>query len=235
MPDEKLIYARDALRYERLISCEDYQANILPALRQILSIGGLDVVDLGTGTGRLARILAPLAHMLFALDISQAMLLVAKDNLRKCENTNCSLVVADNRQLPLQESSVELVVSGWSLSYLVVWNPGNWEAELGQALNDISRILGPGGTLIILETLGTGVETPYPPENLKNYFTYLEDHGFASAWIRTDYKFKNQAEADELAGFFFGEEMPARTIPQPDSEEVILPECTGLWWKTESL
>ncbi|MGE5221723.1 MAG: class I SAM-dependent methyltransferase [Omnitrophica WOR_2 bacterium] len=233
MPDEKLIYNQDALRYERLIAREDYQANILPALRQVLPLEGLHVVDTGTGTGRLARMLAPLVHTILGLDVSTAMLLVAKENLQKCESTNCSLVVADHRWLPLQESSAELVVSGWSLSYLALWNPDHWEAELAQALGEISRILGPGGTLIILETLGTGVEVPHLPENLKDYFTYLDEHRFASAWIRTDYKFKDQAEAEELAGFFFGEEMPAHTIPLPDSEEVILPECTGLWWRTE--
>jgi hypothetical protein len=35
-------------------------------------------------------------------------------------------------------------------------------------------------------------------------------------------------EAVELAGFFFGEEMADRVR---EERLVILPECTGVWWR----
>jgi hypothetical protein len=58
------------------------------------------------------------------------------------------------------------------------------------------------------------------------YYTLLEDMGFSSTWIRTDYQFKSVQEAAELTGFFFGEELADRVARE---KLVILPECTGIW------
>jgi hypothetical protein len=93
------------------------------------------------------------------------------------------------------------------------------------------RVLRPGGTAIILETLGTGRETPHPPsEALAAYYAMLEtDYGFASTWIRTDYRFESQAEAEELTGFFFG---AASATTTTEEGYAIVPECTGIWWLT---
>ena len=49
----KEIYASRARDYERLVAREDYQGNILKALQDIRALAGLDVVELGAGTGRL--------------------------------------------------------------------------------------------------------------------------------------------------------------------------------------
>ena len=93
----------------------------------------------------------------------------------------------------------------------------------------MARVLSPGGKLILIYSLGTGYETPHPPDVLVHYLAYLDAHGFASSWVRTDYCFKDREEAKDLTTFFFGED------PLPMWETaigVIVPECTGLWWKS---
>ena len=50
---QRKIYQSDADRYEALVAREDYQGNIPRALDQIVNVNGLDVFDLGAGTGRL--------------------------------------------------------------------------------------------------------------------------------------------------------------------------------------
>jgi hypothetical protein len=82
--------------------------------------------------------------------------------------------------------------------------------------------------LILIESLGTGFESPHRPEVLRNYLDYLDKDGFASKWIRTDYLFKDLTEARALTSFFFVED----PMPMWEGENgVIVPECTGLWWK----
>ncbi|MFU8827706.1 MAG: hypothetical protein ACNA70_09505, partial [Brevefilum sp.] len=96
-------------------------------------------------------------------------------------------------------------------------------------LLEVRRVLRPGGILILIESLGTGFTAPNRPEVLVDYLAYLDTHGFRSKWIRTDYCFKNEAEAQTLTQFFFGD------APMPMWQEgtgVIVPECTGLWWKS---
>jgi len=227
MPDLQEIYDKHGDQYELLISREDYQGNIFRALHRIRPLEGMDVVDLGAGTGRLTCMLAPMVKSIQAFDISQHMLDVAIAKLEHSGLQNWRVGVADHRELPLENQVADVVIAGWSIVYAAIWCDGTWQEELGKALAEMKRVLRPGGTIIILETLGTGYETPQPPEELKAYFAYLEEHGFSSTWIRTDYRFESLAEAEGLARFFFGDELAAKVVK---NNWVILPECTGIWW-----
>jgi len=223
------IYAHHAEEYERLIAREDYTGNLLAALREITLLQGLDVIDMGAGTGRLARMLAPFARSVRAFDTSAAMLAVARARLKAGGACRAHVAVADHRALPVESRSADLVISGWSICYTVVWEQ-DWQTELGKALTEMQRAARPGGALVILETLGTGFQTPTPPESLKPYFACLEAYGFTSRWIRTDYRFASVEEARELTTFFFKANMSGRLISR---EPAILPECTGIWWKMD--
>jgi len=224
MPDHEKIYQKEADQYEYLVACEDFQGNLLPAIRQVFPPAGKDVVELGAGTGRLTCLLAPLVRSMRAYDVSQAMLDVAIRKLNDLGLTNWQAATADHRQLPAASQSADLAISGWSICYLVDWNRGGWVTQLEKALGEIRRVLSPGGTMIIIETLGTGFEAPHPPDHLVDYYQYLTHQGFQSTWLRTDYRFPSEKEARRMAGFFFGPEL-AEKVHGPT-----IPECTGLWW-----
>lgn len=225
MPDHKSIYNQEADNYERLISREDYEGNILKAIRKVTPFEGIDVIDMGAGTGRLTCLLAPYARSIVAYDNASAMLEVAEARLSDMGLTNWQTGVADHRSLPASDASVDLAISGWSICYLVDWNREDWKTELDKGLKEMERVVKPGGTMIIIETQGTGFKAPHPPDHLLEYFAYLDELGFTYSWFRTDYKFADKGEARKLTAFFFGEEL----ANQFSSE--LLPECTGLWWK----
>lgn len=227
-PDHPEIYRSQAEQYEALVSREDYQGNILRAIQHILPLEGIDVVELGAGTGRLTCLLAPLVQSIQAFDISPHMLDVASAKLGASGLHNWKTAVSDHRKLPLQNGVADLVISGWSVCYIVVDNPETWRAELSKVMWELRRLLRPGGTILLIETLGTGFVTPHPPQHLLEYYDYLQVAGFQHTWIRTDYQFESIEKARELARFFFGEEMLAKIV---ESQGVItLPESTGLWW-----
>jgi ubiquinone/menaquinone biosynthesis C-methylase UbiE len=227
MPTEREIYAFHAGQYERLIQCEDYQGNLLPVIQKIRPLTGLDVVDLGAGTGRLSRLLAPYVHTVQAFDTSAHMLAVAAASLQKLGLSNWYVCAADHRRLPIRGASVDLALAGWSFCYLAVWGGSGWRSALETGLAEVKRILRPGGTFLLLETLGTGYESPHPPPHLDGYYAWLKEKGFQSTWVRTDYHFESLEEAGDLATFFFGEQM-GREVRHNQWE--VLPECTGLWW-----
>lgn len=233
MIDYDRIYSEQADQYERLVLHEDYQGNILPALGHIRPLEGLDVIELGAGTGRMTGLLAPIVKSVKAFDISAHMLGLAAAKLEEKQWHNCDVGVADHRHLPVRSQVADLAISGWSVVYTVVDYEETWQHELGQALSEMKRVLRPGGTIVILETLGTGFELPTPPDKLVAYYRFLEqEQGFSSTWIRTDLQFESVEQAKERVTFFFGKDIIDKVITSPADQTVILPECTGIWWTT---
>jgi ubiquinone/menaquinone biosynthesis C-methylase UbiE len=230
MTDYRTIYTSQAEKYERMISREDHQGNIKPALARIRPLDGLEVIELGAGTGRITRLLAPEVSRITALDGSTHMLSVAQRELTNSGLGNWRLAAADNRFLPVKSNAADLAIAGWSLGHSVGWYPTSWRQEIGRVLVEMKRALRPGGAIILLETLGTNQATPRPPTaGLAAFFTWLErEQGFRKTWIRTDYRFASVQEADELTRFFFGDEMADAILARGS---VIVPECTGIWWR----
>ncbi len=228
MPNPEEIYTHEAERYDRLVAREDYQHHLLPALRRITPLEGKEVVESGAGTGRLTCLLAPQVKSIRAFDASSQMLALAAARLKASGLQNWSTQVADHRRLPLETQSADIFLSGWSVCYLLDEPSTDWRQEMAKALGEMKRLLRPGGVAILVETQGTGFETPHPPEHLTGYFDYLAERGFTSTWIRTDYRFASLAEAVELAQFFFGEALAEQVR---GAGSAILAECTGLWWQ----
>lgn len=237
MPDNKTVYSRYADEYEALIAREDYQGNIMRSLEKIVpDLEKRDVLDLGAGTGRLARMLVYRVRSVHAFDEADEMLRVCRDRLAETGLLNWQVDIADHRHLPVDDLSADLVVSGWSVSYLAVWNAetsslsGNgWRDKLFEWMDEMKRVLRPDSPIVLYETLGTGHELPVRVPHLENFYTWLDENGFQNTSIRTDYQFESLEEAERLARFFFGDEMGDRVRK---NRWVILPECTGVWWRT---
>lgn len=228
MPDHDEVYESRAEQYELLISREDYQAKIPETLTNICTFEGVDIIDLGAGTGRLTCLFAPIARSILALDLSEHMLEVTAEKLRSAGLNNWKTIVADHRSLPVENRCADIVIAGWSICYIASSNVPDWQDNIRKVISEMKRVARPGGHLIILETLGTGNETPQPPDFLQGYYNILKnEYNFSHISIRTDYKFVTAKEAEELIRFFFGNEFAYRVKRERLS---IVPECTGIWW-----
>lgn len=226
MPDHNAIYGSEAERYHALVRREDRAGNIPRTLYEIADPADAVIVEIGAGTGRLTGMLASSSRSIFAFDISLHMIRHASTGLANTGSVRFG--VADNRALPVRDGVADIVLSGWSVGYLAAERRTGWRTDLHRVLREVERIARPGGVVLLLETLGTGHEIPTPPENLRVYFDLLEKEGFASTSIRTDYSFDSIEEAEELTRFFFGDTLADRVVCE---NLVVLPECTGIWWK----
>lgn len=225
MPDLNHIYNHQADQYQRLVDYEDYEGNLPRAIQEIAPLKESDVLETGAGTGRVTCLLAPHVRSLRAFDLSAHMLGVAQSRLDSLGYQNVQLAVSDHRSLPIADSSVDLIISGWSMCYVYVDDKTGWRTTLDRTLADFQRFLRPGGKIILIETLGTGNRQPLRIPSLVEYLDRLDEIGFQLNSIRTDFRFENAEIARELTSFFFGETMLEKL------ENCILPECTGLWWQ----
>lgn len=226
MPDYHAIYESKAVRYHALVSAEDTDGNLSPALSARLPAPGARVVEVGCGTGRLTRMLLDAGMCVTATEGAAAMLDEARDQLGGPSDT-LSLAVADARALPFGDDTFDAGVAGWVFGHFTGWMPETWEAEVDRAVGELERVVRPGGDLVILETLGTGTDAAGPPhERLAAYYARLEAAGFAHAVLETDYQFDSPEHAATVCGFFFGDALVARIRARGWAR---VPEWTGIW------
>jgi ubiquinone/menaquinone biosynthesis C-methylase UbiE len=221
------IYSHRATDYERMIAPEDVDGHLLAALRSLTNWRGKRVLDLGTGTGRLPRLLAGEGARVAGLDLYADML---RENAaqRTLTRGQWSLARGDMRTLPYADAHADAVTAGWSIGHSRGWYADDWRTHIGHMLREMHRIAARDGWLIILETLTTGSETPAPPtEGLAEYYAWLEEAwGFTRQAIRTDYQFASVEEAVARTEFFFGAELAEKIRANGWAR---LPEWTGVW------
>lgn len=130
--------------YDRWAQVYDHDANPLPALEQPFvqqAVGdpaGLDVLDLGCGTGRHALWLAAAGAKVTAVDFSQGMLDEAKN---KPGADAIEFMQHDlHESLPLADGSFDLLVSGLVLEHL---------HDLPAFFAEAKRVLRPSGRAVV--------------------------------------------------------------------------------------
>ncbi len=228
---QREIYREHADAYDRLVRAEDAAGELPRALAELVDVRGARVLDVGCGTGRLTRILLGLgaAHVT-GVDRAEAMLGVAARALSAdVARGAVELVEADARVLDAHGVPVgafDVATAGWCFGHFRHWMPEDWRQDVDRALDAMTRAVRAGGTLVVIETLGTGHETPRRHAPLDEYFEALEARGFARRAIRTDYAFDSVEEAVEVLGPFFGDDLSARVREAGWSR---VPECTGVW------
>jgi len=230
MPSMYEIYDSDAAGYDRLVNAEDYRGEFRRTLRRLVDWRGAHVVEAGVGTGRVTRCYVDDARLVEGFDRSQHMLDRARANLERWAG-RVRLVRAEHLSLPVADATADVFVEGWAFGHSVVDAAA---ARVGlvaaRLVGEAERVVRPGGTIVIAETLGTNVNVPAAPlPSLQEFYRLLEEeYGFARETIRTDYRFASCEEAAEACGFFFGPEMGEAVR---ERGEAVVPEFTGVWWR----
>ena len=101
-----------------------------------------DVLDLGTGTGRLLEVLAPHARQCLGIDASPAMLALARGRLAGGKLRHCKVRRADAYRLPLASRSQDVV-----LAQMLLHHAEDPPAMLAEA----ARVLRPEGLLVVVD------------------------------------------------------------------------------------
>jgi ubiquinone/menaquinone biosynthesis C-methylase UbiE len=223
------IYQDEPEAYDRLVSAEDVDGVLLPALADLVDPAGARVVEVGVGTARIARQLVGAGAQVLGLDAALPMLGVARRRLEEQDPAarRWALVQGDLRALPVGDGWADLAVAGWVFGHQRFWEPGGWRAAIAEGVEEMRRVARPGAPVVLLETQGTGATEPTPPPEIAEVECYLaEELGFVGTTLRTDYAFADVAEAAATCGFFFGDEFAARVRAEGWAR---VPECTGMW------
>jgi len=108
---------------------------------EYLGVGKFEVLDVGTGPGIVAIMLAELGHDVTGVDFSEEMLEAARKNANTF-NLDVKFRKGDAEKLPFKSGSFDAVVSRY-----VLWTVPGPE----KAISEWKRILKPGGRVVIVD------------------------------------------------------------------------------------
>lgn len=100
------------------------------------------LIDIGTGTGRMLELFAPLARNALGIDRSSEMLRLARAKLSERGLANTELRQADLYALPLQDGGADAAILHHVLHFA---------QQPGAAIDEAARVLSDGGRLLIVD------------------------------------------------------------------------------------
>lgn len=136
-------FERNARQWDAIRSLHVDEAKVEQALLEQVRPGAFrTLLDIGTGTGRILELLAPMVGSAVGIDLSREMLAVARDRLGHAARANCALRHGDMYNLPLPSRSVDLVTVHQVLHYAT---------EPDRVIAEAARVLTPGGRLLLVD------------------------------------------------------------------------------------
>ena len=136
-------------------------------LLQLLETG--DVLDIASGDGVLAELLAPHAHSIVCVDSSERVVTAARERLKSFRNVE--VIEGDMQKLDLGKRRFDLVLMMHALTY---------SERPAQAVAEAARVLKPGGRLLAATLAKHAHRTAVTPFDHRNLgFKREELTGFA--------------------------------------------------------
>lgn len=166
-------FRANAPRWDRIRTLHVDDREVERALLESLPKTGIgDLLDIGTGTGRVLELFAGRVGRAVGIDLSREMLSVARANLDRAGLRNCLVRQGDMYQLPLPDQSFDAAIIHQVLHYA---------DEPADVIEEAARVLKPGGYLLVADF------APHDLENLRSEHAHrrlgFRDEDVA-AWCR---------------------------------------------------
>jgi ArsR family transcriptional regulator len=143
-------FAANAASWDHIRSLHAPDDAVETAIRKLVGNRPFQsMLDLGTGTGRLLEILAPLYRRGIGIDMSREMLTVARSNLDRAGVHNAQVRQGDIYAPPVERDAFDLVTVHQVLHYL---------DDPQAAIREAARTMRPGGRLIIVDFAAHSLE-----------------------------------------------------------------------------
>ena len=136
-------FYENAEQWDAIRSLHVDETQVESTLLAMAPDGGVgDYLDMGVGAGRILALLAPRAARAVGLDISRAMLTIARDRIAAAGMSHCSVRHGDLYSAPFEDGRFDLITAHLVLHYL---------DKPAKALVEVGRLLRPGGQALLVD------------------------------------------------------------------------------------
>ena len=136
-------FSSNAENWDRLRKIHIDEARVEEAMADMVGNSPVqNLLDMGTGTGRLLELFSGLYTKAMGIDSSRDMLAVARSTIDRANLTNTQIRQADITMLPVNANSFDLVTIHQVLHYL--YDPS-------EAINEAAKAMTPGGRLLVVD------------------------------------------------------------------------------------
>ena len=136
-------FAENAAEWDTIRALHVADDTVEKAMGEALGARPFDsLLDLGTGTGRILELFAPLYARAVGVDASADMLAVARANLDRAGIAGAQVRLGDIHNLPFPRDSFDVVTIHQVLHYL---------DDPERAIAEAARVLRPGGRLLVVD------------------------------------------------------------------------------------
>ncbi|MEZ5093170.1 class I SAM-dependent methyltransferase [Nocardioides sp.] len=194
-------------------------------MHQVADWSGLDVVDIGCGTGFHLPWFAEAARSVVGVEPHPDLLRLAQRRTRHLESVR--VLQGTAQQLPVPDGSVDVAHARWAYFFGPGCEPG---------LTELSRVMRRGGTAYILDndagrsTFGAWFRRGYPhlpsPAEVERFWS---THGWTRTPVLTRWAFGSRADLEAVVRIELPDAVAEQVLGVYDGTEVDY--AVNLWWR----
>lgn len=209
--------------YDIFSKREDAPDIVWSTVKNRVNFNGKIVFEMGCGTGKYTKKMAPLVKHLYANDISETMIEKTRDTC--CDYSNISYICESADKSGLPDCSVDLIFSAWG------YVAGDFELAC-RVEKEFARILKPGGEIWLVDNYYEGQFTTIRGKALKPEEDKYSEKKLGYSLVEvipTYFLFESVEEAAGVFGFLFGdyarETIIANNIVKIEDSIALIKKC----------
>jgi SAM-dependent methyltransferase len=205
----------------------DRSGRVEAAMRDVLGDGGwtgLDVLDLGCGTGFHLPRFAVSARRVYGVEPHPGLAAVAAR--RTFRLPNVTVLRGTAQEVPVPPASVDLVHARWAYFFGPGCEPG---------LAELDRVVRRGGTAVVIDndpsrsTFGAWFRRGYPKVRAEEVERFWSTHGWHRLPVDAEWRFASRAELESVVRIEFDASVAQEVLAAHQGTAVDY--AVNLWWR----
>ncbi len=209
-------YYQDNDYYEIFSRAEDYPGYITDFIKNNLKCN--TILDAGCGTGKFINILESVSNKYIGIDLSKDQINKA---LTKSNKTNSQFIVSNLNNIPLEDNSVDIIISEWVLGTIKDIE------ERDKCIEELKRVLKKDGRIYLIENNSKGefedLREKYKTHATTNYNNYLLNRGFKIIQKYNSYfLFNNIDECKQCFNVIYGNKVSNKITKEKINHDILI-------------